>query len=132
MFNNQASASLFTALLADRCPSATAELENARGSVSFFKTPLGTVVAAELYSLPDISGDVDLRIGDLRLAPSTHLAPISQGKKPLCYAGISDLFCVEDILGKTAEVSMRQARTASPVLTAQGRIRWSFDVRKKA
>jgi len=131
MFKNQVSNSLFAFLLADRHPCATAELEGAHGNLSFFKTPLGTVVAAEFFDLTDLPENVDLHIANSRLCPETRLIPLWQDKSRLYCAAISDRWCVEDVMGKTAELRLKQRRADTASITC-GKIRWCLDVRKKA
>ena len=132
MFKNQVSNSLFSLLLADRHPCAAAELEDAPGNLSFFKTPIGTVVVATFFDLPSLPEEVALYIVNSRLCSHIRLIPLFQDKSPLCCAAISDRWCVEDVMGKTAELRLRSGPDDTPFFSTHGKIRWCLDSRKKA
>lgn len=110
-----------SALLRDRSPVATAWIEaddaSMRGTIRFFRTPIGTVVSAELLGplapLKDLSFSV--RRGN-RLA-TADLAPLSRDD-PSTFVGITHHLAIEDLLGKT--VAIRAATDTASTLSACG------------
>lgn len=116
--------SLYSALLRDRYPVATARLEAeslpAGGTVHFFRTPIGTVVSAELHGIALLQ-DLSFSVGSGSRMTTANLAPLEREGKCTVFVGITHRFSVEDLVEKT--VTLCATADAAPSLLAQGRVR---------
>lgn len=120
-------ATLLPLLLLDRRPVATANLNGAdtslNGRVRFFKTPIGTIVSAELHGITPSEGIFDFCIRGNRHGERSLLSPLSEHGDGLICACITRQFAVEDILGKTVEIRETAPKHTQPVqLRAQGQV----------
>lgn len=116
--------SLYTALLRDRHPVATARLETGShpvgGTVRFFRTPIGTVVSAELHGVVSLQ-DLSFSVGSGSRMTTANLAPFGGEGQSAVFVGITHRFSVEDLLEKT--VTLRATADASAALLVCGRVR---------
>ena len=115
---------LYSALLRDRRPVATARMEAeyhpVKGTVRFFRTPIGTVVSAELHGIPALQ-DLSFSVGSGSRMTTANLAPIVNEEYGTSFVGITHRFAIEDLLEKT--VTLRATADASSPLLARGRVR---------
>lgn len=115
--------SLFAALLRDRHPVASARLEGeshpAGGTIHFFRTPIGTVVSAELHGAAALQ-DLSLSVGSGSRMTTANLAPLGEEKSDV-FVGITHRFVVEDLIEKT--VTLRATADAACALLIHGRVR---------
>ena len=116
--------SLYAALLRDRHPVATARLETEShpvgGTVRFFRTPIGTVVSAELHGAASLQ-DLSFSVGSGSRMTTANLAPLGGEEQNAVFVGITHRFSVEDLLEKT--VTLRATADASAALLVCGRVR---------
>ena len=116
--------SLYSALLRDRCPVATAKIEAeslpVKGTVRFFRTPIGTVVSAELHGVTVLQ-DLSFSVGSGSRMTTANLAPLEREGKCTVFVGITHRFSVEDLLEKT--VTLRATADTASSLLAYGRVR---------
>lgn len=114
------STSLYSSLLRDRYPVATANVttENLpiNGLVRFFRTPIGTVVSAEMHGSATALQDLAFTVGTGSRQTTANLAPLSSNSST--FVGITHRFTVEDLLGKT--VTVRAVGESSHALLAHG------------
>lgn len=113
--------SLYSSLLRDRYPVATAWINGEDtpwgGRIRFFRTPIGTVVSAELHDSASLQ-DLSFSVGSGSRMTTANLAPLSADSESTTFVGITHRFSVEDLLGKT--VTVRATADAAPSLSAQG------------
>lgn len=99
---------LLPLILLDRHPVATAQIHDlthsVRGSVQFFKTPLGTVISAELRGKNIIAKTFHLHISHNRREETVPLSLLCIKQGGATLACITRCFSVEDILEKTVEI----------------------------
>lgn len=116
--------SLYSALLRDRYPVAIAKIEAeslpVKGTVRFFRTPIGTVVSAELHGVTVLQ-DLSFSVGSGSRMTTANLAPLGDGGYGTIFVGITHRFAVEDLLEKT--VTLRATAETAPSLLAYGRVR---------
>lgn len=113
--------SLYSSLLRDRYPVATASIgtedTSVNGLVRFFRTPIGTVVSAELHGSSAAMQDLAFSVGSGSRQTTANLAPLSTDGEST-FVGITHRFTVEDLLGKT--VTVRATADTTPTLLARG------------
>lgn len=113
--------SLYASLLRDRHPVATANVATEdtpiSGLVRFFRTPIGTVVSAELHGSASSLQDLAFTVGTGSRQTTANLAPLSS-RNGSTFVGITHRFTVEDLLGKT--VTVRAVEESSHALLARG------------
>lgn len=117
-------ASLYSSLLRDRYPVATAWVETedtpVKGRVRFFKTPIGTVVLAELHGASSLQ-DLAFSVGSGSKLTTANLSPNTMEDGGSTFIGITHRFAVEDLLGKT--VTVRATADTASTLSAHGLVR---------
>lgn len=99
---------LLPLILLDRRPVAIADIRDlshsVRGNVQFFKTPLGTVISAELRGQNITAKSFHLRISHNCREETVPLSLLCIKQGGAALGCITRRFSVEDILEKTVEV----------------------------
>ena len=98
---------LLPALLRDRHPVAVAAIQNEdaslTGAIRFFRTPLGTIVSAELHGTIH-APHFDLLLHKRHRSETIPLPLLKAGESSAFLACITQRFTIEDVLGTTVEI----------------------------
>ena len=98
---------LLSALLRDRHPIAVAAIQNEdaslTGAIRFFRTPVGTIVSAELHGIIHTT-HFDLLLHKRRRAEAIPLSLLKAGESSALLACITQRFTIEVVLGTAVEI----------------------------